>query len=307
MSHLPSRKAYTRRPIDAASVILAGTMADPRIPESAIRAAIDGIDELTFIDGGGQGDAWRIRRNGGGDEFLKVIVRADTARVAQEIGTMQAVSSPYVMKFTEAGSLTHGSTAYPFIIGEYISDRSIAARLENDEWPDEEEALAATLGCLRGLEAVHDRDVVHRDVKPGNLALREDDWAKPVLLDLGLVRDLLGNTITVYPAALGTDAFMAPEQLRKEPAVRRSDVFAAGVTLFALLTREHPFLDAGEQTVALEVFEERITDEDWPKWKDVDIEDGVRQILDSMLRPDPYDRPRAQPAAEALESILASR
>lgn len=272
-----------------------------------MRSAIAGLEEIAFIDGGGQGDAWRIRRNGGGDEFLKVIVRAETARVAQEIGTMEAVSSPYVMGYTEDGVLTHGGSSYSYIIGEYISDRSIGARLEDGEWPNEKEAVAATIGCLRGLEAIHDRDVVHRDVKPGNLALRDNDWERPVLLDLGLVRDLLGDTITVYPAALGTVPFMAPEQLRREPAVRRSDVFATGVTLFFLLTREHPFLDAGEQIVAIEVFEERINDEEWPKWEDVDIQDDVKQILEPMLSPNPYERPRAGPAGEALESILASR
>lgn len=56
-------------------------MADPRVPESALRDTIDGIDELEFIERGGQGDTWRLRRGGGGDEVLKVIVGADLARV----------------------------------------------------------------------------------------------------------------------------------------------------------------------------------------------------------------------------------
>lgn len=282
-------------------------MADPRIPSTSIEAAISNLTGLEFIDGGGQGDAWCIQRDGGGDEFLKVVVEADGARVAQEIGTMEAISSPYVMGFTEAGELTHDGKAYPFIIGEYVPGKSIGAHLEEDSWPTEGQSLGVILGSLRGLAALHDRDVVHRDIKPGNIALRNDHWEEPVLLDLGLVRDLLGATITVYPAILGTVPFMAPEQLRKEPAVRRSDIFAAGVMLFYLLTRQHPFLDLGEQVVAIEVFEERINDDDRPRWSDVRIADDVREVLARMLRPNAYERPRASVAAEAFGSILADR
>src|SRR4051794_5216808 len=112
-------------------------MADPRIPEASIRAAINGIDELEFIDRGGQGDAWRIRRHGGHDEVLKVIVGAETPRVQREIETMQAVNDPRVMRFSEAGALDHAGTEYPYIIGEYVSGRSIATRLQAGEWPDE--------------------------------------------------------------------------------------------------------------------------------------------------------------------------
>ena len=244
-------------------------MSDPRIPEAAIRAAIDDIDELAFIDRGSQGDAWRIRRNGGGDEVLKVIVGADSARVAREVKTMQAVNDPHVMRFTEAGSLTHAATVHACIIGEYVPGDSIATKIQAGDWPIKKEALACRSATLRGLAAIHAQEVVHRDVKPGNIALRNNDWGDPVILDLGLVRDLLGDSITVYPNLLGTVPFMAPEQLRSERAVRRSDVFAAGVTLFVLLTQRHPFPDAGEQAVPIEVLEERVSDDDRPKWDDV--------------------------------------
>ena len=168
-------------------------MADPRIAESSIREAVNGIDELEFIDRGGQGDAWRLRRNGGPDEVLKAIIGAESARVAQEIGTMEAVDSPHVMGFTEAGKLAHGGTNYPFIIGEYVPGRAIGVRLEADEWPDEKQALAAMIGALRGIAAIHANEIVHRDVKPGNIALRDDDWSKPVIPDLGLGQGLVAK------------------------------------------------------------------------------------------------------------------
>lgn len=282
-------------------------MKDPRIPESAIRSAVEKLDEIEFLDRGTQGDAWRIRRNGGGDEVLKVIVQGDSARVAKEIGTMKAVKSPFVMGFTEAGALEHAGTGYPFIIGEYVPGRSIGRRVTDGNWPTEPEALAAGVGMLRGLAAIHEVEKVHRDIKPGNLAIRDDDWSRPVILDLGLVRDMLGDSLTAYPDLMGTVPYMSPEQLRKEKAVKRSDVFGAGVTIFLLLTEgKHPFI-APDETVAIEVLEERIRDEDWPKWGEADgVSDEVREVLGLLLRPDAYRRPRADAAADALESIVGA-
>lgn len=266
------------------------------------------IDFIEFIDRGGQGDAWRIRRDGRGDEVLKLIIGADPARVAREIGTMKAVRDPRVMGFSDSGTLSAPGGEFPYIIGEYVPGRSIAKRMEADEWPSEQEALVATVGALRGIAAIHAVEVIHRDIKPGNVALRNDDWADPVVLDLGLVRDMLGTSITVYPNLLGTIPYMAPEQLRKEPAVRRSDVFAAGVTLFILLTRQHPFFEAGETHLAIEVLEERVRDDDRPRWQDFQqVADDVREVLEPMLRPNAFARPRAPMAADALQSILDGR
>lgn len=236
---------------------------------------------------------------------MKVIVQGDSARVAKEIGTMKAVKSPFVMGFTEAGALEYAGTGYPYIIGEYVPGRSIGSRVVDGDWPSEDEALASGVGMLRGLAAIHEVEKVHRDIKPGNLAIRDDDWSKPVILDLGLVRDMLGDSLTAYPDLMGTVPYMSPEQLRKEKAVKRSDVFGAGVTIFLLLTKgRHPFIAEGE-TVAIEVLEERIRDEDWPKWDEADgVSDEVREVLELLLRPDAYRRPRADAAADALESVV---
>ncbi|HWA52907.1 MAG TPA: serine/threonine-protein kinase [Solirubrobacterales bacterium] len=277
---------------------------EPRIPENALRAAVDDLDAIEFIASGGQGDAWRVRRKGGEDEVLKVVVNADPARVKREIGAMQAVDNPYVMGFTEAGTLDHNGSSYPFLIGEYVPGKSVAQRVEDGDWPDEKEALALAVGALRGLSAIHEVETVHRDIKPGNLALRDDDWSRPVILDLGLVRDLVGDSITAYPDLLGTIPFMSPEQLRREKAVKRSDVFGVGVTLFLLLTKgRHPFIAQGEN-IALEVLEERMRDGDWPKWEDVNgIDSDVIEVLSLILRPDAFRRPRAGAAADALEAL----
>jgi eukaryotic-like serine/threonine-protein kinase len=66
------------------------------------------------------------------------------------------------------------------------------------------------IGVLDGLVTIHGAEIVHRDIRPGNVALRHNAWTNPVILDLGLVRDLMGDSITVYPNLLGTIPFMSP-------------------------------------------------------------------------------------------------
>jgi eukaryotic-like serine/threonine-protein kinase len=63
----------------------------------------------------------------------------------------------------------HFGAEYPFIIGEYVPGGSIGSRIDAGDWPDEKEALAATIGALDGLAAIHAREIVHRDINQATL------------------------------------------------------------------------------------------------------------------------------------------
>lgn len=97
------------------------------------------------------------------------------------------------------------------------------------------------------LDAVHHahvRGIIHRDIKPSNILLTRDD--QPKIIDFGIARSLnndAGNRQTIEGSILGTPRYMSPEQCRGESASAdtRSDIFSAGVVLYELLTREHPF------------------------------------------------------------------
>lgn len=95
----------------------------------------------------------------------------------------------------------------------------------------------------RALDTAHDRGLVHRDVKPGNVMIRTD--GSPVILDFGLATDTSsdGATLTQSGDVFGTPAYMAPEQIRGEHRLidRRTDTYALGVMLFEALTLQRPF------------------------------------------------------------------
>jgi serine/threonine protein kinase len=102
--------------------------------------------------------------------------------------------------------------------------------------PDDYQLRAFLHGVANGLEVLHSNQIIHRDIKPDNIILRGGDWARPVIIDLGLSRLLDLTSMTVYPWAAGTWPYMAPEQLRGERAIDRTDVWALGVVAGELAT-----------------------------------------------------------------------
>ncbi len=96
---------------------------------------------------------------------------------------------------------------------------------------------------LDGLHAIHEGGIVHRDIKPANVMLttRSGDRDFVKLMDFGIARAYGDATLTVTGHVIGTPAFMAPEQLRGQEVDRRTDLYAFGVTLFAMVAGELPF------------------------------------------------------------------
>jgi len=275
-------------------------MADsPRIPPAVVAKRF-ACDELEFVGRGGQSDVWRAVRDGA-EEVLRILVAVnDPRRVEHEVSALQAIDNPHLMAFYGLGEIAHNGKRHPVIRGEFIRGGTAADRIDSDEWPDVRGALCLARGTLTALAALHEADLVHRDIKPGNIALRDGDWDSAVVLDLGYVRNLAAPPITVYPQRIGTVPFMAPEQLMLQPAALRSDVYAVGIVLYLLLTRRHPFLD-GDEEIPLDEYLGRMDSPDWPRWDDVPHAD----LVGPLLAWNPHARPRSRRALADFEEVLA--
>lgn len=283
------------------------------VPESAVRAALGDVEEIQQLGEGGQGQVWRVRQEGQ-DEVVKVIPEADPGRVEREVEALKAVDSPRVMKFHGTLMVEHGGKRWPAIRGEFVPGGTVAERLEAHDWPDEKQALSCARGVLQGLQDLHAHDFVHRDIKHLNVALRDGKWEQAVVLDLGLVRDLAATSITNYPNVLGTVPFMAPEQLRGERAVQRTDVFAVGALLFYLLTRELPFVsdsdDAGLDGPGLRrQMLPRTESDEWPRWSRYQgrLAADAADVLSRLLAAEAYERPRVAEAIGLIDALIAAR
>jgi len=101
-----------------------------------------------------------------------------------------------------------------------------------------------TLELSRGLEEIHARGIVHRDLKPSNLLLSRSGEVK--IADFGIALEADGAALTRTGHAVGTPAYMSPEQLRGERVDGRSDLFALGVVSYEMLCGERPFSEPAE-------------------------------------------------------------
>lgn len=89
------------------------------------------------------------------------------------------------------------------------------------------------------LTTAHRNQVIHRDLKPGNILLDEDGNA--YLADFGIAKDIAGDSVTESDAIIGSPDYLAPEQARSEPVTPQTDVYSLGVVLYEMLAGEHPF------------------------------------------------------------------
>jgi serine/threonine-protein kinase len=149
---------------------------------------------------------------------------AAVARFAREARTHARIQHPNLVQVYDY-SVT---ASQPYLVMEYISGCTLSERLDRGGFSDAElHALATEL--LSAVACVHDHNVLHRDIKTGNVMLDKDGHAR--LTDFGLARLEDATQITRANEVVGTLRFLAPELIEGEPASRQSDLYALGVLL----------------------------------------------------------------------------
>lgn len=166
------------------------------------------------------------------------------SRFLQEAKAQARIDHPNVCKVFDAGF--DGSAS--FIAMQLIEGGNLKVACEGRSL---EEKVAAVAAAADGVHAAHKRGMVHRDLKPANILVEKADDGRlhPYVVDFGLARDLAGPALTATGTALGTPAYMAPEQARGESGSvdRRADVYSLGATLYELVSGTPPF--PGESAV----------------------------------------------------------
>lgn len=158
-------------------------------------------------------------------------------RFEAEARTTARLRHAHIVTVHDVGS-DHGRT---FMVLELMTGGSLMARVEAIGPLPPRMASQALIAVLSALQYAHERGVVHRDVKPHNILV--DQEGVPKLTDFGIARVLSSEeALTRTGAAIGTPAYMAPEQRGKASQVDgRADIFSAGATLYTLLTGREPF------------------------------------------------------------------
>jgi len=178
------------------------------------------------IASGGMGDVWR-----GTDEVLgrtvaiKIMLlalleeRGFVERFRTEARTMATINHPGVVRIYDFG---HDQVAY--LIMEYIEGEPLSRTLNRVGRLTPARTMSLVAQTAEALQAAHDKGVVHRDVKPGNLLVRPNGTL--VLTDFGIARSAAAAQLTATGAVLGTASYLAPEQASGIPATALSDVYS---------------------------------------------------------------------------------
>ena len=259
-----------------------------------------GVYEIAgALGAGGMGEVYRAR-----DTRLDRVVAIkalpqafahDAARLARferEAKLLASLAHPNI-----AG--IHGiadSEGVPYLVLEFVAGDTLAARLSRGPLSTEE-ALRVGAQIASAVEAAHERGVVHRDLKPGNVMLTPAGTVK--VLDFGIAKDRAATAasvsavgtepITAEGAVLGTAAYMSPEQARGLSVDRPTDVWAFGCILFECLAGRKPFAGATSSDMIAKVLER---EPDWsalPGAAPPRLRDLIRRCLQKNVAERPAD------------------
>ena len=174
---------------------------------------------------------------------------AKTGLVA-EAKAASATDHPNIATLYEIGEAPDGSLylAMPCYQGQTLKERLAQG---GSVPPAEARTIARQIA--EGLAAAHRRGVIHRDVKPANVFLTEDGFVK--LLDFGVAK-LAESDVTQSGRAVGTAAYMSPEQARGERVDHRTDLWSLGVVLYEMITGRRPFQGEREAAVVRAILED---------------------------------------------------
>jgi hypothetical protein len=234
----------------------------------------------------------------GRDVALKILLGLDTdlTRFEREMDVLAGLKHPGIVPIYDAGQ--QGGRAY--YVMEYLGERTLADALGTLSL---EEGLQIVQEVALACHAAHERGVVHRDLKPDNVLLAD----RPVVVDFGVAKLLddyegrKGKT-TRAGSAVGTPAYMAPEQVLGEAVDRRVDVYALGVMLYELVAGMRPFTGVNFTDLSVRICDEPPQP---PRELNPTLSPALERLILRALAKNPDQRfPTSHALARAIGDLL---
>jgi hypothetical protein len=185
-------------------------------------------------------------------------------RFRREARSVAQLNHPHVVTVIDAGEEPlddgdpDGVSGRPYIVLEYVDGETLKHVIRREGQLEIPQAIAYAIEIARALGAAHERQIVHRDVKPHNVLISAEGGAK--ITDFGIARTLTEEGLTMEGRVLGTTDYVSPEQALGQPVTGQSDLYSLGVVLFEMLTGDVPFHGSSPVAVAMKHVREDVPD-----------------------------------------------
>ncbi|MGF1473814.1 MAG: protein kinase [Rubrobacteraceae bacterium] len=218
------------------------------------------------------------------------------ARFRREGRTAAQLSHPNIVQVYDAGEDELDGEPVSFIVMEHVPDGDLRALL-NERGTLSGEEISNLSGVAGALAHAHGRGIVHRDIKPHNILLDENE--RPKVADFGIARALDATRETRTGTYIGTARYSSPEQLQGKEVTPKSDVYALGATLYETVTGSPPF---GGTTI--EIASQHVSKPPIPPGELALVDEDLEALILACLAKDPEERPTATEVQERLAETV---
>lgn len=231
------------------------------------------------------------------------IVKGDVAdetfrrRFDREARMAAKVEHPHVVAVLDAGE----SDGIPYMAQQFVRGGSLDERIQQEGPLGVDETVTLCGQIAAGLDALHEHDLVHRDLKPGNVLLDEEGNA--YITDFGLAKDYALSVLTKAGQAVGSMDYMAPEQVRGHRVDATTDVYALGCVLCACLRGRPPFADREGMQILWAHLQDEPPD---PGAGREDVSADLSWAITRALEKDPERRPASAGAYARIVRFAAN-
>ncbi|MCK7592489.1 serine/threonine-protein kinase [Pseudomarimonas salicorniae] len=206
-------------------------------------------------------------------------------RFLREARSMAQLNDPHIIQVYFIG--TEEATGQPFFAMEFVEGDSLSGLLKREGKLSVENSLKLMHQTAMGLATAHDKGVIHRDLKPGNLMITPRGHVKIADFGIALATQDFSKKLTSTGEFVGTPGYLSPEVCLGKTVDQRSDIFALGIVLYEMLAGRLPFTDESPLGLMLEVVKAEIPD---IRGLNADVDPQTAEILSKMLAKEPADR-----------------
>lgn len=217
------------------------------------------------------------------------------ARFKREATSVARVSHPNIVNVHDVGTENHIN----FIVLEYIDGKTLKQLIKENGRISTLETLDIAYQIAKALECAHKSHIIHRDIKPDNIMISEDNMVK--VMDFGIAKVADSRTATNFNNVMGTVRYFSPEQAKGSFVDCRTDIYSLGIVMYEMVTGKVPYNAESSISIAMMHIQEQVIP---PKEIFSDIPENINQVILKSMQKEPIKRYQtAREMADILKTI----